>query len=144
MIKPLCRYVLILSLVVSAPLQGDQKSPELDELFIKLKSAINQQQAVSITSRIWQIWRNIDSEDASQVMALGQTSVERGAYRRAIGFFTQAIHLEPDFAEAWNARATTYYYMGEMDLSTADIKVTLKLEPRHFGAILRPRVDFDC
>ena len=50
-------------------------------------------------------------------------------------FFTKVIKEKPDFAEAWNKRATVYFMMGEYDKSMNDIKKTLILEPRHFGAL---------
>ena len=45
------------------------------------------------------------------------------------------IEKKPTFAEAWNKRATVYYMLGKFDKSMFDIKETLKLEPRHFGAM---------
>ena len=53
----------------------------------------------------------------------------------SIAFFTRVIEKKPDFAEGWNKRATTYFMMGEFDKSMLDINQTLKLEPRHFGAL---------
>ena len=50
-------------------------------------------------------------------------------------FFTKVIEKNSNFAEAWNKRATVYYMLGDFGLSMIDINKTLKLEPRHFGAM---------
>ena len=54
---------------------------------------------------------------------------------KSIVFFTRVIKKKPNFAEAWNKRATVYFMIGEFDKSMLDINQTLKLEPRHFGAL---------
>ena len=53
----------------------------------------------------------------------------------AVAFFTRVIDKNPNFAEGWNKRATVYYILGKFDASMIDIHETLKLEPRHFGAM---------
>ena len=53
----------------------------------------------------------------------------------SIAFFTKVIEKKPNFAEGWNKRATAYFMIGEFDKSMFDINQTLKLEPRHFGAL---------
>ena len=49
--------------------------------------------------------------------------------------FDKVIMKNPNFAEAWNKRATAHFMMGNFDLSMQDISQTLQLEPRHFGAL---------
>ena len=67
-------------------------------------------------------------ETGIQMMSLGY-------YRRAIDYFNKVIVAKPNFAEAWNKRATAYFMMGNFTLSMQDIRKTLQLEPRHFGAM---------
>ena len=55
--------------------------------------------------------------------------------KESIEIFSKVIENKPNFAEAWNKRATVYYLIGDFDSSVMDIKQTLKLEPRHFGAL---------
>ena len=54
---------------------------------------------------------------------------------KAISVFTEAIEIDPTWAEAWNKRATVYYMIGEFEKSQNDIDKVLNLEERHFGAL---------
>lgn len=58
-----------------------------------------------------------------------------GELDAAIEHFTALIDHAPDFAEAYNARATAYYQTGDLGPSVADIAKALDLNPRHFGAL---------
>ena len=49
--------------------------------------------------------------------------------------FTKAIQRKPDFAEAWNKRATVYFLMGEHEKSLKDCDEVMKRNPAHFGAL---------
>ena len=48
---------------------------------------------------------------------------------------SEAIKLDPTWAEAWNKRATVFYMVGEFEKSQDDIDKVLELEERHFGAL---------
>jgi len=54
---------------------------------------------------------------------------------KAIGHFSALIDHAPEFAEGWNARATAWFVADRYGLSISDIRQTLILEPRHFGAM---------
>ena len=49
--------------------------------------------------------------------------------------FTEVIELDPNWAEAWNKRATVFYLIGEFEKSQDDIDKVLAIEARHFGAL---------
>jgi tetratricopeptide (TPR) repeat protein len=53
----------------------------------------------------------------------------------ALQLSTQLVDSYPEFAEGWNKRATIHYLLGNNAQSVADIRETVRLEPRHFGAI---------
>jgi tetratricopeptide (TPR) repeat protein len=65
----------------------------------------------------------------------GSRLVQDQKLLRAISVFTEAIELDPSWAEAWNKRATVLYMIGEFQKSQNDIDRVLELEKRHFGAL---------
>ena len=54
---------------------------------------------------------------------------------KAYEIFSNVISLDPDWAEAWNKRATVLYMLERYEESQKDINEVLKLEKRHFGAL---------
>ena len=69
------------------------------------------------------------------MMRLGMQMMQTNQLTEAGQIFSRLIDLEPDFAEAWNKRATVRYLVGDHDGSKADIVEVLEREPRHFGAL---------
>ncbi|MFN4312545.1 MAG: tetratricopeptide repeat protein [Ferrovibrio sp.] len=107
----------------------------LDELFEKLQETGNPIEAKQLERRIWEAWGKSDSDTLEALMQGGVTVMEKGDYKRAVDIFSTVIELKPDFAEGYNKRATVRFLAGDYAGSVADIERTLKLEPRHFGAL---------
>ena len=114
---------------------ADQNSPKLDELFIQLSKVNDTKEQSSIVSQIWEEWMKIENPDVKIVMDSMSDFFMSKNYKSAISALTLAIELEPNYAEAYNKRATFYFMMGDYENSMRDIKATLYLEPRHFGAL---------
>ncbi|WP_419901726.1 tetratricopeptide repeat protein [Kiloniella sp.] len=68
-------------------------------------------------------------------MKKGAEATQSGKIPDALETYTKVINLDPNYAEGWNQRALTHYLMGNYESSLSDIRRTLSLEPRHFGAI---------
>lgn len=119
----------------SIPNLADQNDPRLNELFNELHLTRDLQRGDSLTGEIWEIW--IETEDPIVEEFLSQAMVAMGAndLTLALKYLNQVVGEAPQFAEGWNKRATVYYLMGEYENSIQDIRETLLLEPRHFGAI---------
>ena len=113
-----------------------QYKTELNNLFGALADAQSVDDANTIITNIWQIWRT-DTEDSVniQMMRRGIGFMEQGDYINAEAIFTRIINRDNDFMEAWNKRATIRYMMGNLNGSEQDIAEVLKREPRHFGAL---------
>ncbi len=110
-------------------------SVELDTLFAKLRDPAVGNDAIRIEQQIWQLWLHAGSDKDNKTLALAILAINIGDFKRADTMLTELVKAAPDFAEAWNKRATLYFMMGRYDDSLADIKKVLDLEPRHFGAL---------
>jgi tetratricopeptide (TPR) repeat protein len=116
--------------------QGDiVRAKKLDFMFTNLKTVNNEQNALRIEHAIWQLWFSPDNLVLAQMMQTVMGTREAGNYKEAITLLNDLITKYPDYSEGWNQRATIYYLMGNFDASMLDVAQTLKLEPRHFGAL---------
>ena len=119
----------------SSSILADQKDSRLNTLFEKLYLSSSNLESSIIISDIWEIWSIIENPNVQQLYNKAKLQMDNGEFQSAIQLFTKVININPEFAEAWNKRATTYFLMGEFDKSISDIEKTLILEPRHFGAL---------
>ena len=135
-LKPLTGRIIavLILLVYSLTSPADQNDPALDRLFERLTITTSEEEASNITREIWQRWTANDDPEVSQLMQTGVRALNYSTYRRALQSFDRVIEMAPEFAEGWNKRATLYYHIKEYRRSIDDIKETLRLEPRHFGA----------
>ena len=106
----------------------------LDELFLRLRES-DIEDFYEIERDIIEMWTHSGSDAMDLLLQRGQIAMAGQNYSKAIEHLSALIDHAPDFAEGWNARATVYYLMDEYALSIADIRQTLILNPRHFGAL---------
>jgi tetratricopeptide (TPR) repeat protein len=113
---------------------ADQPS-RLDQLFSDLKRERNEKAAERIASQIWAAWRESGSASVDLMMQWSNEAAEKKKFDVALDFLDMVVTLRPDYAEGWNRRATVHFMMDNYAKSMADIEHTLRLEPRHFGAL---------
>ncbi len=113
----------------------NERARVLDALFMSLKAAASDAEADVIVAEIWQVWTRSGRPEVDRILNEGIGYLAIRQYGPAHDRFTEAIEAAPDFAEAWNKRATVLYLMDEHDRSLADIVKVMALEPRHFGAL---------
>lgn len=122
-------------LTLSTAVQSDQTDLRLDGLFEQLGTTSEQAMADQLTAEIWTIWLETADSDSQQMMQQGIDAMNERDLDRALSVYDTLTEKEPDFAEAWNKRATVHYMLGNINESAVDVKKTLELEPRHFGAL---------
>ena len=125
----------IVFLLFTSSLKADQNDARLEDLFEILSTTESDVQINEVTSSIWDIWYETNDPSIEADFYRGLESMRTGDLMMAVAFFTRVIDKNPNFAEGWNKRATVYYMLGKFDASMMDIHETLKLEPRHFGAM---------
>ena len=126
--------IFLIFLMVSIS-QADQNDPKLEILFNDLSQTQSEMKAQPILLEIWSIWSVAIDTKTQEKFDAGNQLMGKRQYDESILKFSDAINLQPTFAEAWNKRATVNYILGNYEESISDIFSTLELEPRHFGAL---------
>lgn len=109
-------------------------SPLLDELFRRLARCARGE-AAETEDRIWDVWMHHPHHAAAQALELATRDIAARRFDIAETRLTLLLRSVPSFAEAWHKRAVLYYLLGRDDECLHDLRRTLELEPRHFGAI---------
>ena len=131
---------LFLSFLFFNNVNAEDRKTELDKLFSQLKNSKDLSFAQILENKIQKIWMIHPSDDRrgfrlTELLNQGSRLMNMGELSKAYKLFTTIIATEPDWSEAWNKRATVLYLMNRYQSSLDDIKITLELEPRHFGAL---------
>ena len=92
--------------------------------------------AYATEQEIWNLWStHPNNNNLTTRLAEGSSLVRNKQLSKAIEVFTEVIEKDPNWAEAWNKRATVLYMLGDYYGSQDDINKVLELEERHFGAL---------
>ncbi len=127
--------VALAGVLAGSVARADQTDRRLGPLFERLTAAPDAASAIAIEAEIWRLWLDSGDAEVDALMGRGIAAMSAGDLAAAIEMFGQVIGRAPAFAEGWNKRATAYYLNDDLEASVADIRATLALEPRHFGAL---------
>ena len=132
MIKTNFFFILISVLFLNWNAHAD----ELDKLFLRLKNAENFSKAVKLEKKIWNIWTTSGSNKKNNLeMYKGINFLNNGNINNALSVFLNLCKVEPKWAEPFNKVATIKFLQKDYITSIKYIKLTLKKESRHFGAL---------
>jgi len=107
----------------------------LDALFRRLGACRRAEEAIDTEDHIWQLWMYHPHRAAARALDLAAGDIAARRYDIAETRLSLLLRQLPDFAEAWHKRATLYYLLGRDASCVQDLRRTLELEPRHFGAL---------
>lgn len=126
-------FALLLLAALSPPVLSQVS--EMDMLFQQLKYANDEAAAREYENKIWTNWFKSGDDEIDALMQRAMRERSNYNFSGALEILDEVIERNPDFAEAWNQRATNYFFREEYEKSLQDIATTLELEPRHFGAM---------
>ena len=127
----------VFQLILEAPRRkpGPGLPKRLTGLFRELSSAEPIRPAEEIEDLIWALWTSHKERVAEETMAVAIEAMASGALQKAKPLLDHLVAAYPDWAEAWNKRATLAFIEKRDAESLLDIAEALKVEPRHFVAI---------
>jgi tetratricopeptide (TPR) repeat protein len=119
---------------------GRRRSPArscaaLDALFRRLGACRREEEAFATEDHIWYLWMYHPHRSAEHALDLAASDIAARRYDIAETRLSRLLRHLPDFAEAWHKRATLYYLLGRDESCIEDLRRTIELEPRHFGAM---------
>lgn len=133
------RTVSVILLIVlglaARPAGADQNDAHLDPLFKHLRATDTAADAQVIEAAIWGLWLQSGSDTVDLLMQRSIAAMQTRQFGVSLALLDTIVEMAPDFAEGWNKRATVYFLMGRLEESLDDVDRTLRLEPRHFGAL---------
>ena len=88
----------------------------------------------SATMALWDFWYFEAGEVAETYIRKGEDLMSLNKFEEAKSHFGKVIETYPGFAEAHNKLATVLFLLGDYKNSVNECKVTLKMNPHHFGA----------
>jgi tetratricopeptide (TPR) repeat protein len=111
------------------------RAKALDAEFAALAAAKTAREAHGPERRILAALNHSGSDTVDLLMGWAGAALTAKNYAEALDLLDQVLILDPDYAEGYNRRATVYYALDDYTQSMRDIRFTLALEPRHFGAL---------
>jgi len=126
---------LFSSIACASPDEESARAEERADLFVALKSAPNERIGHAAVTAIWELWQTAPDEKAQSMLDSARRKMRNYDFAGAMEYLDALVAHAPEYAEGWNTRATALFLQDKYDRSLDDVERTLKLEPKHFGAL---------
>ena len=134
-VLPLLALLLLAPWASGGSAMAETPQVQLDSLMAKLRDPATGSEVLRIEPQIWDLWMHGGTNAQNEQLAKATAAMNIGDGPAALRMLDGLLAEAPDFAEAWNKRATLLFLLGRYDDSLKDIVKVLDLEPRHFGAL---------
>lgn len=121
---------------VTAPALQSERARRLDELYTRLREAEGPRQARVLELQIGLTLAQSGSDTADILMSRATQAAQQQQADLALSLLDAVIDMYPDYVEAWSRRATLHFGRRELGRAVTDIEQVLRLEPRHYGAMI--------
>jgi len=115
--------------------EAGEEPSAIDQLFRELADSESDEEAARTARKIQTAWLQSGSDTVDVLMRRAGEAMKAENTGLALDLLDRVILLKPDYAEAWNRRATVHYIKEDFGKSLADIERTLSLQSRHWGAM---------
>jgi predicted TPR repeat methyltransferase len=133
----------LLALILLAGAAAAQGQPgaagvarDLDRAFAALREAPDEQAGRMAEGVIRQLWSRQATAAVALLLNRGIRNLRGNNAGDALEDFDAAIVLAPGLADAWHWRAQAQAASGDGVAAAADLRECLRLEPRHFPALV--------
>jgi len=106
-----------------------------ESLFRVLRESVDASQRAAAEDSVWAHWCSHEHADAEAAMERICDAIAVHNLPQALRLLDRLVGERPLWAEAWNKRAVVHFLLEDDAASAEDIRRTLELEPRHFGAL---------
>jgi len=107
---------------------------ERKEEWLRQLHSVNPEIRAAATEKLWRRWFGAAGAKNERALFRAERLMQSGDAEGAENILNAVIEEQPEFAEAWNRRATLRFIRHQYDTSSADCKMVVQLEPNHFGA----------
>lgn len=111
-------------------------APELDLLFEQLAETESVVDAEFIQNLILETWAVSKSPTATLLYHRGLETLVDGDEELALELFSAVTEIAPNFAEGWFQLGALHFDLEAHDVAIHEFERALRIEPRHFGALL--------
>jgi tetratricopeptide (TPR) repeat protein len=108
---------------------------ERDSLIADLTAAHNFSTAQHATNAIWSYWHIAPDAQSQEWLTEGVARIRQSDLEKAEQILSGLTEYCPNYAEGFNQLAFAQFLAENYDASEANLKRTLELEPKHFGAL---------